>query len=486
MNVLFVSPEAYPLIKTGGLGDVSGALPAALANLGEQITMLLPAYPAVKERIGEYRKVAELRLVGTEGVASILEGTLPGTRVRVWLFDCAAAFERAGHPYLSADGHAWQDNAWRFTQFSRAAVELAQDRAGLNWRADVVHCHDWQTALVPALLTLELHRPATVFTIHNLSYQGLYGAEAFAHLALPPSLWGMHGLEFYGMLSIIKGGLLYADMLTTVSPSYAQEIQRPEFGYGLDSLLRHRNDHLEGILNGVDDHDWNPAHDRFLTHHYHAGDLSGKTACKLALQNELGLEKNLGVPVIGLVSRLVEQKGIDLVLAALPRLIHDRVQFIFLGSGDRQFEHELQQWAHWHPEKVKVIIGYDEGLSHRVEAGCDIFLMPSRFEPCGLNQLYSLRYGTIPLVRRVGGLADSVVHANEQTIADKTATGVVIDHADDNAVVWGVEYALSLYRNKPVWNQLIHTAMAQDFSWQRSAERYRQVYQRALEICQNQ
>lgn len=485
MNVLFVTPEAYPLIKTGGLGDVSGSLPLALAELGQDVTLFLPAYPLVKERIGELRKVAELRLVGSEGIAHILEGTLPGSRVRVWLFDCSAAFERAGHPYLSSDGSAWQDNAWRFTQFSRAAVELAQDRAGLGWRADLVHCHDWQTALVPALLTMELHRPATVFTIHNLSYQGLFGAESFKHLALPPALWGMHGLEFHGMLSIIKGGILYADMLTTVSPSYAQEIQWPEFGYGLDGLLQHRSEQLEGILNGVDEHDWNPADDHYLPHHYHAGDLSGKTACKLALQDELGLEKNLGIPVIGLVSRLVEQKGIDLVLGALPRLIHDKMQLVVLGSGDRHFEQELKQWAHWHPDKVKVVIGYDEGLSHRIEAGCDIFLMPSRFEPCGLNQLYSLRYGTIPMVRRVGGLADSVVHADETHLANHTATGIVIEHANDDAVVWGVEHALKLYRNKSVWKQLMQTAMKQDFSWKRSAQRYQEVYQRALQISSN-
>lgn len=483
MKVLFVTPEAYPLIKTGGLGDVSGSLPLALAQQGEDVTLFLPAYPSVKERIGELHKVAELHLVGSDRPASILEGKLPGSQIRVWLFDCAVAFERAGHPYLAADGHSWQDNAWRFTQFCRAAVELAQNRAGLDWQADLIHCHDWQTALIPALLSLEMNHPASVFTIHNLSYQGLFSEETFLQLGLPPALWGMHGLEFYQQCSFIKGGLLYADMITTVSPSYADEIQGPEYGCGLDGLLRYRSQYLSGILNGIDEHDWNPQTDQFIAHPYGADNLSGKAACKLALQHELGLEKNLEIPLIGLVSRLVEQKGIDLVLEALPRLIHDRLQFVVLGSGDKQFEGALREWAQWHPDKIKVEIGYDEGLSHRIEAGADVFLMPSRFEPCGLNQMYSLRYGTLPVVRRVGGLADSVVHCDEAALAEQRATGIVFTHANADAVIWAVEKALELFRNKRVWKQMMQTAMREDFSWDASAQRYQEIYRKAREIC---
>lgn len=475
-KILFVTSEAHPLIKTGGLGDVSGALPMALKKLRQDIRVILPAYRDAVRHNGPYT-IASLVFHPESHPVRLLEGRLPGTDIPVWLVDIPSLFDRPGNPYLGPDGRDWHDNALRFAMFARAVTTIALDQAGLDWRPDVVHCNDWQTGLIPALLSLNEPRPATVFTIHNLAYQGLFPAEYFRQLGLPAALWGMNGLEFYGGLSFIKGGLLYADMLSTVSPTYAKEICTPAYGCGLDGLLRHRADRLAGILNGADYEEWDPARDLHLPHHYDADMLQGKAADKAALQRELGLSPDAGMALIGFVGRLVEQKGVDLLLTVLDNLFDQPVQVVVLGSGDKSFEQTLLALANRHPQRCHVKIGFSEPLAHRIEAAADIFLMPSRYEPCGLNQIYSLRYGTVPIVRRTGGLADTVIDFS----AGPAATGFVFEEASPAALAAALQRALSLYANDPKgWRRLVRSGMGQNFSWQQSAGAYLELYQQAV------
>ncbi len=477
-KILFAASEAHPLIKTGGLADVSGSLPAALKRLRQAVRLVIPAYPQAKQRAGDLKPVGSIRLPGSTQVMTVLEGRMPGSGVIVWLLDYPPAFGREGNPYVGPDGRDWPDNAERFALFCRGVVAIAQDRAGLDWRADVVHCNDWQTGLVPALLSLETVRPATVFTIHNLSYQGIFPAETFVRLGLPHELWHYRGLEFFNHLSFIKGGLVYADRLSTVSPTYAREIQTPEFGYGLDGLLRHRAEALRGILNGIDLQEWDPAHDPHIPCHYDAEHLTAKRGNKRALQEELGLPASDQL-LLGSVGRLVEQKGVDLVIACIDRLLELPLQLAVVGSGDPAFEQALQEAAERHPHKMSLRLGYDEGLAHRVEAGADAFLMPSRFEPCGLNQLYSLRYGTPPIVHAVGGLADTVVDASPEALKEKRATGFCFYYASPEVLFHSVERALALYEKPALWEQLARTGMAQVFDWRSSARQYLQLYEEA-------
>ncbi|MGE0082294.1 MAG: glycogen synthase GlgA [Thiohalomonadaceae bacterium] len=478
-KILFVSSEAHPLIKTGGLGDVGGSLPAALKRLRHTVRLVLPAYQQAVARAGKLKTIATLRVTRGGAPAQILEGQMPDTRVKVWLVDVPGCFDRPGNPYLGEDGRDWPDNAERFATFCRVVVELAMDRAGLGWRPDVVHCNDWQTGLVPALLAREDKRPATVFTIHNLAYQGLFPWDKFAALGLPADLWHMHAMEFHNQFSFIKGGLVFADWITTVSPTYAREICGPELGYGLDGLLRHRNDRLTGILNGADYDIWNPAEDQLIPHCYSAATLHHKCANKAALQEQFMLPVDGKKPLVGFVGRMVEQKGIDLVLGTLPALVKKGVQVAVLGAGETVFEKELCALANRHPQSIGYHIGYDEARAHLVEAGADMFLMPSRFEPCGLNQIYSLRYGTPPIVRRTGGLADTVVDATPEALADGSATGFLFDEVSPAAVLTALERALALYRKPKDWKRLMVTGMAQDFSWEASARAYLEIYARA-------
>ncbi|MCF6219023.1 MAG: glycogen synthase GlgA [Gammaproteobacteria bacterium] len=479
MNILYASSEAHPLIKTGGLADVAGSLPVAIKKLGHDIRLLLPAYHDVLAKCSELKEVAQLNLPTAQYPVKILQGKLTNSQVTLWLVDYPAAFNRPGNPYMTLQGEPWPDNPHRFTLLARAAVELSQNRAGLNWQADIVHCNDWQTALAPALLNLEPLRPATLFTIHNLAYQGIYKKEMFDALALPTDLWHPQGVEFHNQLNMIKGGIAYADIITTVSPTYAHEIQGSEYGNGLEGMLRHRGERLFGILNGVDYEEWNPEKDRYLAKRYSASHFESKTENKRALQQESGLPIRDKTPLIGLIARLVDQKGIDLLINALPHLIKQDVQLVILGSGEQRYEQQLLQWQQWHPEKISVTIGYDESLAHRIEGSSDMFLMPSRFEPCGLNQLYSLKYGTVPIVRRAGGLADTVIEASKQNIKNRTATGIVFDHADTHAICWALDRAITLFHQPDIWQQLCKTGMAQIFDWKSCAEKYLKLYKKA-------
>jgi starch synthase len=472
-KILFVSSEVHPLIKTGGLADVAGSLPLSLAQLGQDIRILLPNYGAIKYTQEVHKKCT---LYVDNRTVHILETQLPDSDVIVWLLDYHEFFGDEGNPYTDKDGNPWANSAERFALFSRIAVEISQNRADLNWQADIVHCNDWQSGLVPALLSLEPVRPATVFTIHNMAYQGVYSKDIFQSLNLPGELWNHNLIEFYGNMSFIKGGIACADHITTVSPNYALEIQTPEFGYGLDNLLQHRHNDLHGIINGIDLEQWSPENDTRIPQAYSVDNLAKKSINKTALQKHFSLPEDESIPVIGLISRLVDQKGINLVIACLESMVNYPMQFVLLGSGDKDLEHRLTNLSYLHPDQISIKIGYDEDLAHLIEAGSDFFLMPSLFEPCGLNQLFSQRYGTLPIVRHTGGLADTVVDTLPETITDHTATGFVFNEPSVGALLETIKRALLIYANAKVWKQLQKNAMKKDFSWEKSAKEYIALY----------
>lgn len=482
-KILFVTSEIHPLIKTGGLADVSASLPKAIKALRRDIRILLPAYRSVLASVGPVQEIAAFPCPPAAEPVRLLETHLPGTSIKIWLVHSPAHFDRDGGPYLDPDGTDWPDNAERFTVFARAAETLGLDRAGLSWRPELVHCNDWQGGLAVALLTRHAQRPATLFTIHNLAYQGLFPAETFPRLGLPPELWSMHGLEFYGRISFIKGGIAYADMISTVSPQYAQEICTPAFGCGLENLLRHRAERLVGILNGADYKEWNPAKDPLIAQRYNAFSLHKKSANKAALQQHFGLAADGAVPLIGMIGRLAEQKGFDLMLEALPRLMRRPVQLIVLGSGGRQLEQQLRQAVAAYPGRIAAHFGYSEALAHQIEAGADLFLMPSRYEPCGLNQIYSLRYGTVPVVHRTGGLANTVVDATDETLRSGSATGFIFDEPTAAALLAALERALDCHRQPRVWKRLAYVGMQQEFGWRQSAHQYVELYQRTAALA---
>ena len=482
LKILFAASEAVPLIKTGGLADVAGSLPLALTHFGHDVRLVLPAYPQALERSIPVEPVATLRLPGLTEPVRVLEGRLNGT-LPLYLVDAPGLFDRTGNPYSNAQGHDWPDNAQRYALFCRAVAAIAMNRAGLNWRPDLVHSNDWQTGLLPALLADEGNRPATLFTIHNLAYQGNFDRATFDQLLLPAHLWSHDGLEFHHQLSFIKGGLAFADWVTTVSPTYAREILTSEFGYGLEGLLQHRSERLQGVLNGIDYQQWDPANDPAIPQSFDANTFNLKRLNKRALQRELGLPENDQALLFGHIGRLVPQKGVDLILQVLPQLVADpSTQVVLLGSGDTALEQALRDVTTRHPAQVAAVIGYDEALSHRIEAASDCFLMPSRFEPCGLNQLYSLRYGTVPIVHRTGGLADTVVDANPRSLLDGVATGFVFERPD-GASLWSALERVLAFRQRPAvwWEKLAVSGMRQDFSWDASARHYLEIYRRAID-----
>ncbi|MGH8547761.1 MAG: glycogen synthase GlgA [Methylococcales bacterium] len=482
LRILFVVSELYPLIKTGGLADVAGSLPRALHSLDEDIRIVLPAYRDALASLRAVRPVAAFAIGATR--VNVLESSLPESPLKVWLIDEPSLFDRPGNPYLAANGSPWPDNAQRFALFCRAVFEIAMGRAALSWQPDLVHCNDWQTGLVPALLSREQSRPATLFTVHNLAYQGLFPYQTFVDLNLPESFWAIEALEFHQQLSFIKGGLVYADCINTVSPHYATEIQTPAFGYGLDGLLRFRGEVLSGILNGIDTEIWNPLTDACLTVNYSSVNLDKKRQNKKTLLERFNLERDFSGPLIGCIGRLVHQKGVDLIIDVIQSLIDYPMNFVLIGSGEPEYETALRQCAKDFPEKIAVKIGYDEALAHLIEAGADLFLMPSRFEPCGLNQMYSLRYGTIPVVHNTGGLADTVVDTTPVTLRNHTATGLVFDEANAGSLMEAVKRALLLYENPSAWKEMQQTGMRQDFSWKHSAEQYLELYRKTFETLE--
>lgn len=476
IRILFATSEVFPLAKTGGLADVSASLPEALCRAGHDCRVILPGYPAA---VNAARKAGSKRVTrfryGQYDV-SLWQTRLPGTPVKLWLVDCPALFDRHGDsPYQNENGEDWWDNAHRFHLFARISAMVAMGQLGLSWKPDIVHCNDWQTGLIPVFLQ---GSPPTIFTVHNLAYQGLFPEETFRALGLPDHLWHLEQLEFHGQLSFIKGGLVFSDAITTVSPTYAREIRTPEFGYGLDGLLRHRSGQLTGILNGIDARFWDPRQDQYLQHHYGPGDLDGKAECRKDLQRELGLEAGSS-PLFGFVGRLVEQKGLDWLLAVIPMLLTRGCQFAILGSGEARYQEALQALAEEWPSRLSLTLGYNEALAHQITAGADIFLMPSRFEPCGLNQMYSLRYGTIPVVHGVGGLNDTVFDPAQAPA--KAANGFVFHKPSAESLLNTIERALQCREHPKTWQQLQKKGMAADYSWKNRAKEYSQLYRTLMD-----
>jgi starch synthase len=461
MRVLFATPECAPLTKTGGLGDVSAALPAALRGIGHEVRVVMPGYRAVLEGLPGAREVARLELLETQ--CRLLEA---GDFLVV---DCPALYQRDGGPYQDAAGADWQDNARRFGLLSRAAALLAGGSSPLEWRPQILHCNDWPCGLAPVYLSFEKSRAAAVMTVHNLAFQGLFDASWMKPLALPAAAFAIEGVEFYGKLSFLKGGLAYADAITTVSPTYAREIQTEELGCGLDGLLRARREALSGIANGIDVELWDPQRDPQIAQTYGRWNLERKAANKEALQKRLGLEPRPDLPLLGAVCRFTEQKGIDLVAEASEALLGLPAQLALLGSGERRYEDALRDLAARRSGSAGVVVGFDEGLAHLVEAGADLFLMPSRFEPCGLNQMYSQRYGTPPVARATGGLVD--------TVADGE-TGFLFSRATSEELVATVRRALDAWRDARRWREMQRRAMERDFSWAAPARQYAGLYSR--------
>ena len=475
MNILYATSEAAPLIKTGGLADVSGALPAALRKIGIDCRILMPGYPTVMFKLESTRQVAKfdhlLDAAGRPLPARLLLSSMPGSETPIYILDAPRAFARSGGPYADIDGLDYPDNAHRFALLSQVAALLASTDSPLDWHPDILHCNDWQTGLAPAYLRLSGHATPTVMTLHNLAYQGIFPPETALELNLPASAFSIEGTEYYGNLSFLKAGLYYANHITTVSPSYALEIQQPFLGMGMQGLLASRRHQLSGILNGIDTDEWNPSTDPYLPNEFSARALAGKKNCKHKLQLELGLEPLADAPLFGMVARMAHQKGLDLVLAVADGIIDRGGQIALLGTGEKAIEAEVEALVDRHPGKVAALIGYNEGLSHRIEAGSDMFLMPSLFEPCGLNQMYSMRYGSLPIVHATGGLRDTV---------EDGITGFVFYQPTAHALWLAVERALELYPQKPVWKKLVQTAMNRDFSWEKSALAYQALYRELL------
>lgn len=486
MKILFTTAEVSPIAKTGGLGDVCGSLPKALAKLGHEVTVFMPYYRQAREWFANNGVVPEEALPATHvqwadwsAEANYLRTTLPGTGIPLILVGNDYYFHRP-HIYSPCfDGY--DDGIKRFTFFNRAVIRGCEL---LDIRPDVVHAHDWHTALLPIYLhsglrgSDQFRNARSVYTIHNLNYQGIGSGRHFAGFGLHSRYWAPDAVEHFGDVNLMKGAIILADQVTTVSPTYAREIQTSEQGAGLDGILRSLSFKLQGILNGIDVEEWDPATDPYIRSQFSAGHLAGKSLSKRALLRELGLKHKARTPLLGFVSRLVDQKGIDLLIAALPHMLAAGAYAVILGSGDTRYETTLQQIAAQYPESCRVVIGFDPALAHRIYAGSDILLMPSLYEPCGLNQMYALRYGTVPVVRLTGGLADTVTPFDGTNIETANGFGFLTRNAADfYTAVW---LAMLNYRESKTWRRLQANGMTADFSWERSAREYDAVYHRAL------
>ncbi len=476
MRVLHVASECYPWVKTGGLADVMGALPQAQQQLGADVRLLLPAFAPLRAALRDAVGI-NAPLMTPAGEVRIFQGYL--NDLKVYLLEAPHLFDRAGSPYADSRQQPFSDNHLRFAALSYVAAKLA---SGLDyfWRPDVVHAHDWHTGLVPAYLVAQGASARSVFTIHNLAYPGRFNRGIFADLWLPSHFNDFQGVEFYGDVSLIKAGIFYADQVTTVSPSYAQEITQAGAGEGLEGLLSTRRDQgrLQGILNGVDLSVWNPATDGYLPHTYSARQFAGKARCKQALQVQLGLTEDKKAPLFIVISRLVEQKGLHLLLGCLPYFLEtSAAQWVILGSGEAWQEHAFGDLASQHPDKMKTIIGYDEHLSHQLMGAGNVVVIPSYFEPCGLTQLYGLKYGLLPLVRAVGGLADTVSDFSQLDQDKPTGYGFTFDAFAEQALHDSILRALALWEEPLLWKKIAQRNMGQDFSWQVAAHNYLSLYQ---------
>ncbi|MBJ3783676.1 glycogen synthase GlgA [Devosia sediminis] len=472
MEVLSVASELYPLVKTGGLADVAGALPGALAGSGVTMRTLVPGYPAVLGRMTGGREVARFDdLFGTTG--RLIAGRVEGLDLIV--LDAPSLYDRPGNPYMGPEGWDWPDNWKRFAALSWVASELGLGLVD-GYSPQVIHAHDWQAGLVPAYVK---YGPSatlkTVMTVHNMAFQGTYGADIFGQLRLPPHAFSVEGVEYYGGVGYLKAGVECADVVTTVSPTYAAEIRTPAYGMGLEGLLNNRSSTVFGVLNGIDTSAWDPATDPALVQNYTANSVQGRINNKRAVQEAFGLEPSDG-PLFSVVSRLTWQKGIDLLVANIDMLVAAGGQLAVLGSGDTELENAVRGAAQAHPGRVGMITGYNEKLSHLIQGGADVMVVPSRFEPCGLTQLYALRYGCIPLVSRVGGLNDTVIDANIAAMQAEVATGIQFAPPDAGALADAIRRTLALYADEKTWKKMQRRGMKSDVSWEASAARYAQLY----------
>ncbi len=481
MNLLLASSEVHPYSKTGGLADMVGALAKALARSGHAVSLITPLYSGIREKYPKIKPTGlKLNLpLGARQVEATVSALSPIDNLTIYFIDCPEFYFRHS-PYLQPSGISYPDNDERFIFFSKAVVLLAREVL----KPDLIHLHDWQVGFVPLLIRQEQltegwgNPPPTCLTIHNLAYQGTFPAWRYEFTNLPWEYFNVEGAEFYGQMNCLKAGIAYADLITTVSPRYAREITTPEYGSGLDGLLRKRQASLVGILNGVDYEEWNTTRNPYLGNPYSAEHLNGKTLNKSALQKEIGLPVNENVPLFGSVTRLADQKGVDILLGALEEMLGAEMQFVVLGTGDPAFEKAYQDLARRYPAKVAARIGFNQGLSHRIEAGCDFFIMPSRFEPCGLNQMYSLHYGTVPIVRITGGLDDSVTDISEN---QDHADGIKFGEYSSAALSKGIRKALALYAEPELLHHYRVNGMTVDFSWEKTSKAYEEVYQRVLE-----
>ena len=481
MKVLHAAAEVFPLVKTGGLADVLGALPRALVEEGADVRLVLPGFPAIKEGLQNRVFVRDVGAVFGAGKVSLWLGRLGDSGVSAYIVDAPFLYQRPGNPYLSADGGEWADNAQRFALLGWVSAHLATGELDESWRPDVLHVHDWHTAMACAYIAANpVPSVATVFTVHNLAYQGLFDLTDFHLLGLPARLMTPTGLEFHGQFSFMKAGLTYADRVTTVSPSYAREMATEEFGCGLEGVVRSRGTDVSGILNGVDGEIWDPATDGGIASSYSVSTIDGKAKCKASLQKSLGLRGDPKVLLFCVVSRLTSQKGLDLVLSALPILLAEGAQLAVQGNGDSELEAAFKAVAIANPGRIAVRLGYDEAFAHQMIAGADAMLVPSRFEPCGLTQLYALRYGTVPVVRRVGGLSDTVVDTNPESLKHDVATGFHFGPATSDALVHALKEAIRTYAQPKVWQQIMTRGMAQSFSWKDAARQYLALYEDAV------
>lgn len=479
MKVLFAASECVPFVKTGGLADVVGALPRALAAEGVEARVLLPAYPAVKAALPPDAIAADAGpLPG--GAATILSGHAAG--LDVLALAAPRLFERPGNPYLGADDRDWPDNHLRFGALCRAAADIAL--AGFDgWRPDLVHVHDWQLGLTPAYLKLAAQgrmTPPSLLTIHNIAFQGLFPPVTLAELGLPQSGFTADGFEYFGRVGFLKAGLAYADRIATVSPTYARELATPAFGMGLEGLIAHRRGAFRGILNGIDTEVWDPERDEHLAAPYSVNRIAGKSRNRRALAERFGLDVDETAPLFCVVSRLTRQKGLDLLLVALPRLLARGARLAVLGTGDAELEAGLEDAARDHPGRVGTVIAYDEPLSHLMQGGADAILVPSRFEPCGLTQLYGLRYGTLPVVARTGGLADTVIDANEAALRAGVATGFQFSPVAAEPLADAIDRACDAFADRRAWLGMMRRAMKQPVGWQTSATAYARLYRELL------
>jgi starch synthase len=477
LKVLSVASELFPLVKTGGLGDVAGALPRAMGELGVEMRTLLPGYPGVLDAVKS--PAAVQAWPDLFGGAGRLLSAATADGLELLILDAPHLYGRGGHPYLAPDGTDWPDNAERFAALGWAAAEIGQ---GLlpGWRPQVVHAHDWQAGLAPAYLALSgRDRPATVLTVHNIAFQGRFPAALLRRLKLPPASFAVEGVEYYGDIGFLKAGLYFADRITTVSPTYAREIQTPDYGMGLDGLLRARADRLTGIVNGIEETVWDPETDPHLPQRYSARTLAGRGANKVHLQRSFALKEDAKAPLLGVVSRLAWQKGMDLLLGLVPGLVSAGAQLAVLGTGDAALEQAFLAAARAHAGAVGCVLRHEESLAHLVQGGADAILVPSRFEPCGLTQLYGLRYGAVPVVARVGGLADTVIDANEAALLDGVATGFQFAPVTADALDGALQRALALWGDRTAWRRLQRRGMTRRVGWSRAAERYAGLYRQA-------